>query len=87
MKILMIAPTIYKLKEKYDSYGGIEPMMGNLAMELAKLGNEVTVAAPKGSYLGEKVKIIETVESNINYNYNSEKEATQILMDYIKTNN
>jgi glycosyltransferase involved in cell wall biosynthesis len=87
MKILMIAPTIYKLKEKYDSYGGIEPMIGNLAIELAKLGNEVIVAAPKGSYLGEKVKIIETVESNINYNYNLEKEATQILIEYIKTNN
>jgi len=87
MKILMIAPTIYKLKENYDSYGGIEPIMGNLAQQLAKNEHEVIVFAPKGSHLGDKVKIVETVNANTNYTVDHEATATQIMIDYINDNN
>lgn len=82
MKIFLIAPTIYPLRYPYDSYGGIEPIMGNLAVELANRGNEIVVAAPKGSKLTDKVKIVETVFPNINYNYNHEKESCEIAMKY-----
>jgi len=84
MKIGIIVPVIYKLKYPYDSYGGIEPIAGNLAVELAEMGHEVTVFAPKGSQLTDKVKIIETVEPNINYHHSYEKAACDIVMEYIK---
>jgi glycosyltransferase involved in cell wall biosynthesis len=86
MKIGIIVPTIYKLKYPYDSYGGIEPIAGNLAVEFAKMGHEVTVFAPMGSKLTDNVKIVETVEANINYHYTHEQAACNIAMEYIKDN-
>jgi len=84
MKVVIIVPTIYKLKYPYDTYGGIEPIAGNLAVELAKMGNEVTVFAPKGSRLTDNVKIIETVDANINYHYSHEAEACKMMIEYLK---
>lgn len=84
LKILLIAPTIYKLKSPYIQYGGIEPLVGNLAVELAKEGHEVVVAAPKGSKLTDNVTILETVDANINYDYSHEKAANDIITEWIK---
>lgn len=86
MRIGIIVPTIYKLSYPYIGYGGIEPIAGNLAVELAKLGNEVTVFAPKGSKLTDNIKIVETVDANINYNYGSEKQSAEIMMEYLRKN-
>ncbi len=84
MKIGIIVPVIYKLSYPYIGYGGIEPIAGNLAVELAKMGNEVTVFAPKGSKLTDNVKIVETIDANINYNYSQEKIANDIIIEYLK---
>jgi len=86
MKIGILVPTVYKLKYPYDSYGGIEPIAGNLAVELARIGHDVTVFAPKGSKLTDNIKIVETVKPNINYNYDQEKQATDKMMEYLKEN-
>lgn len=84
MKIGIIVPTIYKLTYPYLGYGGIEPIAGNLAVELAKMGNEVTVFAPRGSMLTDDVKIVETVEANTKYHYSHEEAANNIIVQYLK---
>ena len=86
MKIGIIVPTIYRLKYPYTQYGGIEPIAGNLAVELAKMGHQVTVFAPKGSKLTDDVKIVETVDANMNYDVHHEEAACNIVMEYLKDN-
>jgi len=86
MKIGIFVPTIYKLSYPYIGYGGIEPIAGNLAVELAEMGNEVVVFAPKGSTLTDKVKIVETVDANANYHPAHEKAACEIMMEYLRKN-
>jgi len=86
MKIGIISTTIYALKYPWYGYAGVEKLVSEKAVELAKRGHEVTVFAPKGSYLGDNVKIVETIEPNINYDVNHEGAANQVVVNYIKEN-
>jgi len=87
MKIGLISTTIYKLTHPYEGYGGIEPLVVNLTLGLAKKGHEVTVFAPKGSKLPEPIKVVETVEpSGVQYQYQHEENANKIITEYIEKN-
>jgi len=64
MKILLIASPFCVLNENtYKSYTGMELLTYDLARELSLIGEDVTVACPKGSKI-EDCSIIETQEAN-----------------------
>lgn len=56
MKILLISSSVFRVPP--SSYGGLERIVYDLGIELAKKGHDVTVAAPKGSQ-AEGCKILE----------------------------
>lgn len=59
MKILLISTTVYKLtKEGLTGYGGLEHLVAVWAIEMQKLGHQVSVVCPEGSDLGEGIEII-----------------------------
>jgi len=59
MKALLISTTVYQLtKSGLAGYGGLEHLVAMWAMELKKLGCEVSVVCPEGSDLGEGIEII-----------------------------
>jgi len=59
MKILLISTSVYRLtKEGVTGYGGLEYLVAKWAMELKKLGVDVSVVCPEGSDLGEGIEII-----------------------------
>lgn len=61
MKVLLISTTIFQLtKEGLHGYGGLEHLVAVWALELKKLGCEVSVVCPGGSDLGEGIEIIST---------------------------
>lgn len=61
MKVLLISTTMYQLtKSGLAGYGGLEHLVALWAMELKKLGCEVSVVCPGGSDLGEGIEIIST---------------------------
>lgn len=86
LNIGIISTTIYPLKCPFEGYAGIEKLVSEKAVKLAEFGHDVTVFAPKGSNLGDKVKIVETVEPTINYSPLHEREACKIINEYLKTN-
>jgi len=59
MKVMLISTTIFQLtKSGLTGYGGLEHIVALLAIELKKLGCEVSVVCPEGSDLGEGIEII-----------------------------
>jgi len=60
LKVLLISTAIFPVPPV--RYGGIEGLLLDYVEELANLGVEVVVAAPKGSRLPKNVKLIETVD-------------------------
>lgn len=84
MKIGLISTTIYPLKYPFEGYAGIEKLVSEKAVHLAKRGHEVVVFAPKGSYLGDNIEIIETVEPSIQYNMDFERQSCLKVVEYIK---
>lgn len=59
MKILLISTPVFVLTtEGLSGYGGLEWLVAKWAIELKKLGCEVSVVCPEGSNLGEGIEII-----------------------------
>jgi len=86
IKIGLISTTIYPLSYPFRGYGGIEPLVANLAVELKKRGHEVVVFAPKGSSLPEGIEVVETVEPTIQYQYEHEEQACKKVVEWLKKN-
>src|SRR4030042_6435780 len=86
MKIGLISTTIYPLKFPFEGYAGIEKIVSEKAVELAKIGHDVIVFAPSGSKLPEPIKVIEVCNPNINYHYSHEKNAMDAIMTYLEAN-
>lgn len=55
------------LKSPPDHYGGLEVITANLALALSELGYPVTLYAAKGSKPLGKYRIVETIDSILNY--------------------
>ena len=60
VRALLVSTTVYPVGHR--KYGGIERFIYDFAAALARLGVEVSLAAPKGSVAPEGVELIETVE-------------------------
>ena len=59
MKVLLISTPIYQLsKTGLIGYGGLEHLVSIWAMEMHRLGHQVSVVCPEGSDLGEGIEII-----------------------------
>jgi glycosyltransferase involved in cell wall biosynthesis len=63
LKILLVSTA--ELPVPPPTYGGLERVLFDLAVELAGRGHEISVAATKGSRLPSNIKLIETVEPKI----------------------
>jgi glycosyltransferase involved in cell wall biosynthesis len=84
MKIALIPPQIIRTPPK--NYGGAEQVVADLGEPLAKLGHDVTIFAPKGSF-AEGCKIVETVDAPERTDVNwvqLEKNAYDIYKDKLQ---
>jgi len=60
MKIALISSAVFGVPP--PSYGGLEVVVYDLAVELHRRGHEVVVFAPRGSRLPQGIELVETVE-------------------------
>lgn len=59
MKVMLISTTVYQLtKAGLTGYGGLEHLVAVWAIEMQKMGHQVSVVCPEGSDLGEGIEII-----------------------------
>ncbi|MHA1833691.1 MAG: glycosyltransferase family 4 protein [Candidatus Baldrarchaeia archaeon] len=79
LKIALISTSVFPVPPK--SYGGLERVVYDLAVELIKKGHEVTLFAPKGSKV-DGATIIPTC--NPNRNFLDEYKAYQVFKDKLK---
>ena len=83
MKILLISSAAFPVFP--PTYGGLEQVVGNLAVELVKRGHDVTVAGVKGTSQDSGFKVIETTEpASVDNYYPFEEQAYNIYRDKLK---
>ena len=86
MKILLVSTSCFNVPP--PTYAGLERIVYDLAVGLCELGNEVTVAATKGSKAraeGEKYDVIETVDFTGDLRaFGQEGDAYKIYKDKMK---
>lgn len=68
MKIALISSSIFPVPP--TSYGGLERVVFDLAVELSQMSHDVTVFAPKGSNLPEPIEVVETVDPQVQVHKN-----------------
>lgn len=86
MKILLVSTSCFNVPP--PTYAGLERIVYDLAVGLCDLGNEVTIAATKGSKAraeGEKYDVIETVDFTGDLRaFGQEEDAYKIYKDKMK---
>lgn len=93
LKIALISTPF--LKTPPDHYGGLEMVVADLAVGLAKLGHDVTLFATKGSKPIGNYKVFETIDPIFNYStdwskidwFEMEKRHYETFKDVIKSEN